>query len=248
MNVNIFWAAFLGTLQGLTEFIPVSSSGHLVLAQHLIPGFTQPGILFDVTLHLATLIAVFYFFRKTIFSLSRKYLLLLVVGTIPAGLVGFFLQDEFERMFGSVNMLGVELIITGILNMAVDKVKTIKKSMTFTNSFLIGIAQAIAIIPGISRSGATIFTGVKLGIDREKAAEFSFLLSIPAILGANFLEIFTHGTDGLQNPSFYVIGFVFALIIGYLSIGVVYKFLLASKFKIFGYYCLLLGFLTILLV
>src|SRR3989344_1383992 len=246
--MNIFWAILLGVIQGLTEFIPVSSSGHLVLAQQFIPGFSQPGILFDVVLHLATLIAVFYFFRKTILRLSKNYLLLLVVGTIPAAMIGFFFQNQLEAMFGSANTLGIELLITGLLNVLVDKAKTDKKAITPSNSFAIGIAQAVAIIPGISRSGATIFTGVRLGIDRKKAAEFSFLLSIPAILGANFLQLFTHGLNGIQNPSFYIFGFIFALISGYLSIGVVYKFLLGNNFKIFGYYCFLLGFLVIILL
>ena len=244
--MNIFWSIFLGILQGLTEFIPVSSSGHLVLAQSLIPNFSQPGVLFDVVLHLATLIAVFYFFRKTIFGLSRRYLMLLIIGTIPAALVGFFFQSQLEKMFGAPKTLGLEFLITGFLNVMVDRVKTVKKAINPLNAFTIGIGQAIAIIPGISRSGATIFAGVKLGVDREKAAEFSFLLSIPAILGANILQLFTHGLGGIQNPSFYIIGFIFALISGYLSIGVVYKFLLGNKFKFFGYWCFLIGAIAIL--
>ena len=246
--MNILWAIILGLIQGLTEFIPVSSSGHLVLAQQLIPGFSQPGILFDVVLHLATLIAVFYFFRKTILRLSKDYLLLLVVGTIPAAAIGYFFQNQLEAMFGSANTLGIELLITGVLNVLVDKTKTTKKVVSVSNSFAIGVAQAVAIIPGISRSGATIFTGVKLGIDREKAAEFSFLLSIPAILGANFLQLATHGLGGIDNPSFYVVGFIFALISGYLSIRVVYKYLMGNRFRVFGYYCFILGFLVIFLL
>ena len=246
--MNIFWAVFLGIVQGLTEFIPVSSSGHLVLFQNLIPGFNQPGILFDVILHLATLTAVFYFFRKTLMMISKKYILLLVVGTIPAALAGYFFHKQFVALFGSINALGIEFLITGLLNMLVDSAKTVKKTISLPDSFAIGIAQAIAIIPGISRSGATIFTGVKLGIDREKVAEFSFLLSIPAILGANILQLIDYQSDAIIHPSYYLVGFMSALITGYLSIGVVYKFIRERKFRLFGVYCILLGFLTIIVL
>ena len=245
--MNLFWSIVLGLVQGFTEFIPVSSSGHLVLIQNLIPGFTQPGVLFDVVLHLATLLAVFYFFRKTLVTISKKYVVLLAVGTVPAAIFGFLLQSQLEKMFGGVRTVGVELIITGILNILVDEAKTTKKLITLPNSFLIGIAQAIAIIPGISRSGATIFTAVRLGIDRQKAAEFSFLLSIPAILGANVLQLTTHGLNDIGNLNFYIAGFFTALASGYLSIRVVYKFLLGGRFKVFGYYCIVLGFLVIFL-
>ena len=159
--MNIIWSVVLGIIQGLTEFLPVSSSGHLVIAQHFIPGFSQPGVMYDVILHLATLLAILYFFRKKIFKLGLKYYQLLLVGTIPAAVLGFLFQSQLEKMFGNFKMVGVELVITGILNLLVDKVETRKTNISNTNSLLIGISQAVAIIPGISRSGATIFTGVK---------------------------------------------------------------------------------------
>ena len=244
--MNIIWSVVLGIIQGLTEFLPVSSSGHLAIAQHFIPGFNQPGVMYDVILHLATLLAILYFFRKKIFKLGLKYYQLLLVGTIPAAVLGFLFQSQLEKMFGNFKMVGVELVITGILNLLVDKVETRKTNISNTNSLLIGISQAVAIIPGISRSGATIFTGVKLGIDKKKVAEFSFLLSIPAILGANILEFATHGlSDGFANPLFYLVGFVAALISGFYSINMVFNSLAKKKFGLFGIYAIALGLIVI---
>jgi len=245
--MTIFWAAVLGLVQGLTEFLPVSSSGHLVIVQHFIPGFSQPGVLFDVILHLATLLAVVYFFRNKIFTLGRKYYLLLIIGTIPAGLFGLLFQSQLERTFGDFRMVGLELIITGILNFLIDRVKTTDKPLTKTNSFLVGIAQAIAIIPGISRSGSTIFTGVKLGVDRKKVAEFSFLLSIPAIMGANVMQVLSRGFTSTFNPIYYLTGFIFAFISGFLSINLVLKTLAQRKFTYFGIYCLVIGAIVFLI-
>ena len=245
--MNIVWSVFLGVVQGVTEFLPVSSSGHLVIVQYFIPGFEQPGVFFDVILHLATTFAVLYFFRKKIFSLSKKYLSLLVVGTIPAGIVGFLFQTQLEKMFGDIRWVGIELVITGILNLLIDKVETRNKSLSVSDSFLIGISQAIAIIPGISRSGATIFSAVKLGIDRKKAAEFSFLLSIPAILGANVLQLLTHGLDGSIEPSIYLAGFLAAFVSGFLSISIVFITLSERHFSLFGLYCIGLGALIFIL-
>ena len=244
--MDLIWSIILGLIQGLTEFLPVSSSGHLVISQHFIPGFSQPGVLFDVVLHLGTLFAVVYFFRKKILTLSRQYYLLLIIGTIPAGLFGILFQKSLESTFGDYKMLGIELIITGILNFLIDKANTAKDKITYENSLLIGIGQAIAIIPGISRSGTTIFTGVKLGIDRKKAAEFSFLLSIPAILGANIIQIISHGLSNIPNPLYYFVGFLAALLSGVLSIRLVFKTLSEKKFGIFGIYCIVLGVLVLL--
>ncbi len=240
----MFQSVFLGVIQGLTEFLPVSSSGHLVLAQKLLPGFSQPGVLFDVILHFGTLFAVLIYFRSKIIKLSIRYIYLIILATLPAVLLGLIFQKQFENMFLRDKYLGLELIITGVLNLLVD-IKPVRKTILNTkNSVLIGIAQAISIVPGISRSGATIFTGVKLGIDKKTAAEFSFLLSVPAILGANFVEIISYKSDfvsGLYTNYFW--GFVAALIVGFLSIGLVFRFLEKNKFKYFGYYCLTLGIL-----
>ena len=239
--MNVFWVVFLGIVQGITEFLPVSSSGHLVLFQELIPSFTQPGALFDVVLHLGTVCAVLIFFRKKLVGLVKKYWLAFIVGTIPAGLVGILLQDQIEALFTNVRFVGLALLFTALFNFATDRIKTDKRKLVNKNALVIGVFQALAIIPGISRSGSTIFAGVNSGIEKERAAEFSFLLSIPAILGANVLQFTSHGVNGIANPIFYLVGFFTAFISGFISISLVLKALCQKRFRLFGYYCLAVG-------
>lgn len=246
--MNAFTAAILGTIQGLTEFLPVSSSGHLVLAQNLIPGFSQPGILFDVVLHFGTLFAVLIFFKDRIFKLSKKYIGFLIVGTIPAVLVGLLFKNRVEALFVGGKIVGIELIISGLINLWIDKISAKDESLDNKKSWWIGIAQAVAIIPGISRSGATIFAGVKQGVDPKEAAEFSFILSVPAILGANLLEFLGRGIGGEANLAYYSLGFVAAFLSGLLAIKVVFDFLKKKRFEIFAYYCFIIGVLAIILL
>lgn len=249
--MNYFWALLLGILQGLTEFLPVSSSGHLAIAQSIIPNFKQPGVLFDVTLHLATTFAVVIYFRKklkTILHSDRKYIGFLIVGTIPAALFGVFFSDLLERMFLNVAAVAWQLLLTGIMCILIDKFREKKNDLSVKNSFLIGISQALAIIPGISRSASTIFTGSFLGIDKKKAAEYSFLLSIPAILGANLLQFKKYGLNVEVETLNYAVGFIAAFVIGYLSINVVFNTLHKQQFKYFGFYCIFLGLLVLALV
>lgn len=243
--MNFFTAAFLGIIQGLTEFLPVSSSGHLVLFEHLL-NFEQPGILFDVTLHAGTLLAVLIYFRKKLMSLTPRMLILLFVGTIPAAVIGLLFEEQLEASFGDIKMVGLQLIITGIICYFVDKVATKKDNISVTDSFVIGVAQAIAIIPGISRSGSTIFAGVMRGIDKAHVAEFSFLLSIPAILGAIVLQIIKYKGQEIDIAP-YSIGFLTAFVFGLLAIRILLNLLKTKNFKIFTYYCLVLGVLVILL-
>jgi len=249
--VNYFWALLLGILQGLTEFLPVSSSGHLAIAQSIIPNFKQPGVLFDVTLHLATTFAVVIYFRKklkTILFSNRKYFGFLIVGTIPAALFGVLFSDILERMFLNVAAVAWQLLLTGIMCILIDKFREKKNDLSLKNSFLIGISQALAIIPGISRSASTIFTGSFLGINKKKAAEYSFLLSIPAILGANILQYIKYGDSFQIEVVNYLAGFIAALIFGYLSIRVVLTTLHKKQFKYFGIYCIILGISVLLFV
>lgn len=277
--MNLFWAALLGVLQGATEFLPVSSSGHLVIAQRLIPNFSQPGVLFDVILHAGTLFAVILYFRKTLMKITPKYLTLLAIGTIPAGFFGFLFQDTLESFFSDIKMVGLALLLTGVINFLTDKLplakshrysrplgstsltlcvpiksgcsnksRTVKSDISVKDSLLVGVAQAIAIIPGISRSGSTIFQGSLLGIDKEKTAEYSFLLSIPAVAGANILEFQKYGVNVGLNLSFYVVGFIAAVASGYLAINFAIKLLLARKFRFFGFYCLLIGAVAVVLL
>ena len=244
--MNYIWALVLGILQGFTEFLPVSSSGHLVLVQSLIPGFSQPGILFDVFLHFGTLFAVLFFFRKKIFELSWKYVLYIVIATIPAVLIGFFLKDSIEILFSSVEIVGIALIITGLLNFLTHKHKEEIKELDSKKSVFVGFIQGFAIIPGISRSGSTIFAGIKSGLSSKDAAEFSFLISVPAIVGANVLEIYSSWGESINYVP-YLIGFISAFISGIFAIKLVLKFLEEKKFKIFAFYCLILGLITLLI-
>ena len=243
--MSYLWALFLGILQGLTEFLPISSSGHLVIAQSLIPGFSQPGVLFDVTLHFGTLFAILFFFRKKILKISWKYLFYIYVATIPAVFVGLFLQSYVTKLFSSVFTVGFALVVTAFLNYLTSKNKEQEKKLDIKRSLFIGLMQAFAIIPGVSRSGSTIFAGVKSGLSKKDTAEFSFLMSVPAVLGANLLEIYTNlGTKiDLLN---YIIGFLAAFVSGIFAIKVVLNFLERDKFKIFFIYCLILGIIILL--
>lgn len=243
--MSLFYSALLGILQGLTEFLPVSSSGHLVLVQSIIPNFKQPGVLFDVTLHFGTLFAVLFFFRKKLLRLSLRYILFLIIGTIPAVIIGFFFKDFFVGLFSSFRLVGYALLISGILNFLIDKTLERNEKPDLKKSVFVGIAQAFAIFPGVSRSGSTIFAGVKSGLSCKDAAEFSFLLSAPAIIGANILEIFSSWGEKI-DVFCYLTGFLFAFVSGIAAIGLVLKFLEEKKFKIFAIYCFILG-LTILL-
>lgn len=245
--MNFFWAALLGILQGLTEFLPVSSSGHLVIAQNLIPDFTQPGVLFYVVLHAGTLLAIIIYFRDTILKITGRYLLLLAIGTVPAAIFGLLFQSAIERLFLSTLFVGFALLVTGALNYLTDIAAKKTDKLTVKLSWLVGFAQAFAIIPGVSRSGTTIFTATRLGLEREKAAEFSFLLSVPAVLGATILEALTYAKTSDINLSFYFVGFLAALMSGYLAIGVVLKILKEKRFRLFAIYCLVVGSLVILL-
>ncbi len=244
--MNIINAFLLGLIQGLTEFLPISSSAHLVIAQHLMD-FDQPGVLFDVVLHAATSLAVIIYFRETIFNSSREEIKLLIIGIIPAGVLGFLFQDFFEELFSDIFLVGVTLIVTGAMNYFVDRTQARRGRINSIDAFIIGVAQAIAIIPGISRSSATIFAGTSLGVDRKKVAEYSFILSVPTIIGANALQIFTHGGGNVIPFSQYLAGFLSAFIVGFVSISILLRLLVEKKFKIFAAYAVILGVLTLVL-
>jgi undecaprenyl-diphosphatase len=241
--MNILTSLLLGIVQGLTEFLPISSSGHLVIVQQSLDSFHQPGILFDVVLHAGTLLAVVVFYWTVLLKMSREYITALLIASIPVFLVGLAINSRVEMMFNSVRLVGFALMVTGIINYLTDK-----RGFTFSAkpykwylAIVIGLAQTLAIIPGISRSGSTIFAGSKMGLSKEKAAEFSFLLSIPAILGANIFEILklnTYDDIGFIN---YFVGFFTAFVFGYLSIKLVLKALSRSQFIYFAIYCLVLG-------
>ncbi|HBR87532.1 MAG TPA: undecaprenyl-diphosphate phosphatase, partial [Candidatus Marinimicrobia bacterium] len=192
--MDIIDALILGSLQGMTEFLPVSSSGHLVLGQHFL-GLSLPGNFFEVLVHLGTLCSVLVVFRTEILKLiqsiksaeSKIMLSALVIGTIPAVLIGLSMKDKISQLFENPLAVSFSLILTGIWLVMTKWFVNQQSNINLKNGFLIGCAQAIAIIPGISRSGATIGVAMLLGISPEKAAKFSFLLAIPAIAGAGLL-------------------------------------------------------------
>lgn len=246
--MNTFNSILLGLLQGFTEFLPVSSSGHLVIAQSLIPNFSQPGVLFDVTLHAGTLFSVVLFFYKEIVNISRKYVYFIIVGTIPAVIIGYLFESLIEGFFGSTLLVGIALIFTGIINFYTDKISNKKKDLDMQKGLIIGLYQALAIIPGISRSGMTIFAGRKLGIDKKSAAQFSFILSIPAIIGANIFQLLKYSYAEEINLFVYFVGFMTAFVSGFYAIRLVFKFLFKGKFKYFSYYLIFAGSMTLLLL
>jgi undecaprenyl-diphosphatase len=237
----------LGIVQGLTEFLPISSSGHLVIIQNFLPGFSQPGILLNVILHFGTLFSVGFFFRRKLFSyFNTRYLTLLIIGTLPAAVVGLLFKGQIEALFQSVRVVGWALLVTGVLNLLTDKFKTKTDVITNKNALLTGIVQAVAIIPGVSRSGSTIFASVVQGISKKEAAEFSFILSVPAVLGANILEMASSGDVLTGSYSLYILGFLASFVVGYIAIGLVFKLISSKHFEYFAYYCFALGLLTMI--
>ncbi|KKQ95851.1 MAG: Undecaprenyl-diphosphatase [Candidatus Woesebacteria bacterium GW2011_GWB1_43_14] len=239
--MNFVSAVILGFLQGMTEFLPVSSSGHLVIAQSFIPGFTQPGVLFDVILHLGTTVAVLFYFRKKIYSISKEKIIVLVIGTVPAGIIGVLFNTEIEALFSSVKLVGLALLATGLMDFGTDRFSGRKQVVSKLDGLMIGIGQAFAILPGVSRSGTTIFVGTSQGIRRQEAAEFSFLLSVPAIIGAGAVELVSHGATNNLSIFVYLGGLVSSFLTGILSISLVLRLLAEEKFKYFAVYCLIIG-------
>jgi undecaprenyl-diphosphatase len=244
-------AIILGMIQGLTEFLPVSSSGHLVIAEAVLK-VKQPGISLELLVHLGTLLSVTIYFRKQLFLLckslfvremakERRIILLLIIGTIPAGLAGVLLKDFFEQTFSNPLETSVELIITGGILFLPRLVRPGTAGLTMPTVIWMGIGQAIAILPGISRSGSTIVTGLLAGVKPSEAAEFSFLLSIPAIAGAIVLGIpeMADIPSALVMPYFAatVTSFLFGLVAVYWVLNAVKK----GKFEYFAYYCFAIG-------
>jgi undecaprenyl-diphosphatase len=245
--MNIFNALLLGLIQGLTEFLPISSSGHLVIAQSLID-FSQPGVLFDTVLHLATTAAVIVYFRYKILHIKKADIKILIIGMLPAVIVGLFFRSFIEDLFTSTKIVGFALLLTATMNYFTDKAQARRRKINVIDSLVIGAAQAFAIIPGVSRSGSTIFAGTSLGVERSTAAEYSFLLSVPTIIGANVLELYTHGvTDSIPLPQ-YIIGFIAAFVTGFITIGILMRLLTERRFKFFALYAAIVGILTIVAV
>ncbi len=268
--MSIFEALVLGAVQGLTEFIPISSSGHLVLVPEAL-GWDQPGLAFDVLLHAASLIALLVYFSGDLLDLvrgaisgskdSRRLAILLAIGTVPAGLAGILLADFFEDQFTDATAAAIQLIITaGIIvageqalryhevnrSKTGERLRTIPDLRTF-DALAIGTAQAVAILPGISRSGATIATGLGRAMTRDHAARFAFLLAIPALFGATLVELPNLGESELgAGPA--IAGFMASLVTSYASIWGLIRYLRTSSLYPFAVYCVVAGIFFLIVI
>lgn len=247
---------FLGVLQGVAEFLPISSSGHLVLARNLL-GMGDVGLRLDVSLHAGTLLAVaiFYFpvLRRIVSNREWGYLIKIAVSSIPLAIVGFFCLDFLESSARPATV-GCSLIFTGIVLCCVKYAKNRSRPVDVSSAFWMGVAQALAALPGVSRSGMTISMARALGVEPGKAAEFSFLMSAPPIIGATILEI-TKSFSSVGDVStlqvswvMCILGAAVAAVAGYFSLKLLVESLKRKLFWIFGPYCLAAGLLTLLLI
>jgi undecaprenyl-diphosphatase len=260
--MGIINAIILGIVQGLTEFIPVSSSGHLVIFHQWL-GVTQSGLAFDVALHLGTLLALLIFFRNDLIRLiksvfmggkDRKLALLLIIATIPAVIVGYLLESSAESTFRSVRLVAINLMVVALIMLLAERYSARQKDKTLLDdvrpkqAIAIGLAQAVAIIPGVSRSGSTIITGLFAGMDRVAATRFSFLLGIPITFGA-IVKVFLSDNGLLElskQPNIFMVGVVSAFISGMFAITFLLKYLAKHTLDVFAYYRIGLAILVLL--
>lgn len=251
----------LGIIQGLKEFLPVSSSGHLELGKSILGdnSLTKESMIFTVVLHFATALSTIVVFRKDIIEIIKEllkfewnsntqFIFKIIISMLPAALIGVFFETELESLFSNnIVLVGAMLIITGLLLLLADRAQNTSKNVSFKNAFTVGVAQAVAILPGISRSGATISTAVLLGIDKTKAARFSFLMIIPLIFGKIFKDIFS-GELSYENAQITSlgIGFIAAFVSGLLACTWMIRLVKNSQLKYFAYYCAVVGIIAIL--
>ena len=278
----------MGVIQGLTEFLPVSSSGHLAIIKGLFGMETEGSILFDVLLHFATLVAICVVFYKDVLkivieffgmcrdiclniaalgkSLSggrdpqyvrvinsqyRKFVLLLIISTIPTGILGVLMKDIVEFSSGNLLVTGICLLCTGLIlagsDFLADGDKKLKEAGN-ADAFAIGVAQGIATLPGLSRSGTTITAGLLCGFDRKFAAKYSFIMSIPAVLGAVVLELSDIANESVTGSDVgcYIVGMIVACVIGFFALKLLLNLVVSRYFKYFAYYCALIGLVSII--
>lgn len=281
--MTIIESILLGIVQGITEFLPVSSSGHLAILQNIFHVETNGSMLFDIMLHLGTLVAVFVVYRKDIWRMIvealamaadicsnlrtwvlnrihktslkykkvvhnsyRKFVVLILVSTVPTGVIGVIGKDLISSASETLLIPGICLLITGVLLLMADTAKEghrLPKDTSYKSGLAIGAAQGLATLPGLSRSGTTITACILCGLDRKYAVKYSFILSIPAILGAAVLEI----KDVIAEPievsqiGIYAVGTVFAAAVGYICIKTMLLVVRNKKFKYFSIYCFVIG-------
>ena len=283
--MSVLQAVFLGLVQGLTEFLPVSSSGHLTIFQNIFHIDTGNSVLFDVLLHIGTRLVVFLVYWKDICKLIveavhmlgdlihnlsaflkkgkeepsyrhiirtnyRKFVVLIIVSTIPTAIIGFAGEKLIRDASATLIVPGICLLITGLLLFLSDRVENcwkIPKDVSWGEGILIGVAQGFATLPGLSRSGTTISACTFCGLDRKFAVKYSFILSIPAILGAALLEISDIGSETLTGAMIgsYAAGMIAAAVVGYISIRFLLRIVRGRKMRYFGYYCFAVGILAI---
>ena len=253
-------AIILGIIQGLTEFLPVSSSGHLELAKAIFGDHSLPqdSLTFTVILHFATAMSTMVVFRKEVFTIIKglfqfkwndelQFSLKIIISMIPATIIGLLFEDELEAFFGGkILMVGFMLLITALLLLLADKAKSTDQNVNYKNAFIIGVSQAIAMLPGISRSGATISTSVLLGIDRVKAARFSFLMVVPLIFGKVAKDVLG-GEISFQSDQIgsMTAGFLAAFISGLFACNWMISLVKRSKLYYFAIYCFIVGIFAI---
>ena len=257
--IELIEAIVLGIVQGLTEFLPVSSSGHLELVKFLVgdKASGQQSLLMTVVLHFATALATIFVFRDDIklllsqvFSHPRNeghhFALKIVISMIPAALIGLLFEDLIEGLFSQrLVLVGIALMVTALLLIIADRAKRTDKNVTNFFAFTIGLAQAVAIIPGISRSGATIATAVLLRVDRDQAARFSFLMVVPLILGKIAKDFLFGDLFLVENFALLAAGFFASFITGIIACIWMLKLVRNARLRFFGWYCILVGFLSI---
>ncbi|MGB2768418.1 MAG: undecaprenyl-diphosphate phosphatase [Candidatus Zixiibacteriota bacterium] len=267
--MTLLEAIILGIVQGLTEFLPISSSGHLVLGEYLLK-VKFDDISFEVFLHLGTFLSVVVVFRRKIGSMATavwlkarsvltgeavasgvedlRLLWMIVVGSIPAAVAGLLFKGYIETSFSSILLVSLMLLFTGTALFLTQFFKAGRGRFNLGNALLVGLAQALAMLPGVSRSGLTISTAIYAGVDRSRAAEFSFLLSLPAILGASLVEL--KEVSSYANPGhdlgIYLAGAVTAFAVGYVAIKFLLKVIRKGKFQYFAYYCFAVGLLFLI--
>lgn len=269
--MDIFQAIIIGLVQGLTEFLPVSSSAHLIFAQQAL-GVSDVGLAFDVLMHVGTLVAVIVYFFNDIVNMIKGFLLSLVdlkngnfmgeikkdpykklawltiLATIPVGVVGVLFNDIIESMFKGLTIPAFLLLVTGCLLYASQRMNSGRidvRNVTIKEALIMGCGQALAVLPGLSRSGTTIAAGLFAGLDKEFAAKFSFILSIPAILGAAVFQL-KDLSGGSVEIGACIAGFVVAVISGYLAISVLLKIVREKSLDIFAYYCWIVGLIVLI--
>lgn len=251
----------LGAIQGATEFLPVSSSGHLIVIPALF-NLNPPNLAFTMGLHVGTLFSLLVYFHKDvwgllkgIFSIFKKYrepeeqfnlklLTMIVIAAIPAGIAGVLLSDKIDLMFSNPRIVSYLFFVTAILliisSVLSDRSKKTLRNITILDAIIVGIFQILALPPGISRSGTTITGGIVSGLDRESASKFSFLVAIPVILGASFLEVKSMSFAGFTIADLFV-GFIVSFIVGLISLLIFFPFIKRTKFYVFAIYCIVLG-------